>query len=68
LVVEILDEERSWLAIGGIRKALLLVLPDGGYLFAVKLVQRGDGLAPLAGPEGKREGFATVDGGELWCD
>lgn len=68
LVVEVLDKQRRWLVVGGVCKSLLLVLPDGGDLFAVQLVQRGDGLAPLAGSEGQRKGLATVDCGELECE
>lgn len=66
-VVEVLDEERSGLAVGGVRETLLLELPYRGNLFAVELVQRSDRLAPLTRTEGEREGFAAVDGGELRC-
>ena len=65
LVVEVADEERGGLPVGGVRDALLLVLPHAGDLLAVELVEGRDGLAPLAGAEGQREGLAAVDGREL---
>lgn len=43
----------------------LLEIPDAGDLFAVELMESCDRLAPLAGSEGERKGFAAVDGREL---